>query len=230
MTTRRAVVAFAALGIACGGQREPSGRAADSTPPRDAVSTGAGELRDDFSDPASGWRRRSGDRQGVDYEDGRYVLWVDNDKSSYVGASGWLETREFADTRFEVEATKLSGPAGAPVGVSCRQWSEGEKRGVYFADVDGEGEARLGLYDEQGQTVLATMEHSGLWRDGKNTLRLDCVGSSLAFFLNGEKLLTASNDRFARGRVGVRAGGTSSGLTRVAFDEAAVTVVEGGRP
>jgi len=222
------LLGLAVLVAACGGgPPEEAGRPAE--PAASAVGESAHgaatSLRDDFSDPTSGWRRRSADEQAADYQDGAYVLWVDNDASSYVGASGWFEAREFADTRFDVKATRVSGPAGAPVGLSCRQWSEGERRGLYFADIDGEGEARIGFYDEEGQKILAEVERPGLWGEGENTLRLDCVGPALAFFVNGEKVLAAEDDRFARGRIGLRAGGTSSGVTRVAFDDAVVSVV-----
>jgi len=213
--------------VSCGGGpdegRERPGPAASA-----AVETGATgpSVRDDFSDPSSGWRRRTGEKQGADYQDGAYVLWVDNDASSYVGATSWLEAREFADTRFEVQAARRSGPAGAPVGLSCRQWTEGERRGLYFADVDGEGEVRIGVYDEKGQKILAQGDRPGLWREGENALRLDCLGSALTFFVNGEQVLTAHDDRFERGRVGLRAGGASSGTTKVVFDNAVVNVVE----
>ena len=213
---------------ACGGGQpdQEQGRPGPAASAGVVGGTATGSLRDDFSDPSSGWRRNSIEKQAADYEDGAYVLWVDNDASSYVGAVGWLEGREFADTRFEVKATKRSGPPGAPVGLSCRQWSEGERRGIYFADVAGEGDVRLGLYDEEGQEILAKAERPGLWREGENALRLDCVGQGLTFFVNGEQVLSTNNARFPRGRVGLRAGGTSSGLTRVAFDDAVVSVVE----
>lgn len=228
---RAAVVAALLLG-GCGGGGAQEGAvdpgAASEAGRQAAPAAKAGStIRDDFSDPASGWVRRDNEERGADYRDGAYVVWMDNDASSYVGSSGTYESAEFGDTRFEVQATKRSGPPGAPIGLSCRQWSEnqGERRGVYFADVDGEGEVRIGLYDEEGQEILAAAERPGLWRDGTNTLRLDCVGAALTFFVNGEEVLSARSGRFARGRVGVRAGGTSSGVTRVAFDDAVISVI-----
>lgn len=185
-----------------------------------------GTIRDDFADPTSGWLRRTRDASGADYQEGAYVVWADNDASSYVGSTGTYDSREFTDTRFEVQATKRSGPAGAPVGLLCRQWSEGDRRGVYFADLDGDGEIRIGLYDEDGQQILAEAEQPGLWREGANTLRFDCVGTTLTFFVNGEEVLSGRHDAFGHGRLGVRVGGKSSGVTRVEFDEAVITTID----
>lgn len=216
---------------AASGAVSPPGAAAG-----DAGSGGAGagdpgasqsdQIRDDFADPESGWLRRTNDEYGAEYEGGAYVVWVDNAAANYIASNGiYNARRDLTDTRFEIQATKQSGPAGSPIGLTCRQWRDGDRRGVYYADIDGEGEARLGLYDENGQEVLAEAQRPGLWRDGANALRLDCIGDQITFFVNGEQVLSAGNDRFTEGRVGVSAGGGSSGVTRVAFDDAVITVV-----
>jgi hypothetical protein len=230
------VVLCAALLSGCGkdtGRAEgvdpeaAGGSAAHETPSAKASGAGAATvIRDDFSDPSTGWTRRDSGARTADYVDGTYVLSADNDADQYVGSEARYEARDFADTRFEVEATKLSGPEGSPIGLSCRQFNDGDHRGIYFADVDAEGEARLGMYADGDQTIFSKVERSGLWRDGTNGLRLDCVGHELRFFVNGEEVLSAEDSRLDRGMVGVRAGGTSSGVTRVAFDDAAITVVE----
>jgi hypothetical protein len=183
-------------------------------------------IRDDFSDASSGWTRRDSGARTADYVNGAYVLSADNDADAYVGSEGRYEARELADTRFEVKATKLSGPDGSPIGLSCRQFYEGEHRGVYFADVDGEGEARLGLYADGDQKILSSIERPGLWREGANSLRLDCIGKELRFFINGKEILSASDSRFDHGMVGVDAGGAGSGVTRVSFDNAVITIVK----
>jgi hypothetical protein len=190
---------------------------------------GAGDgtaIHDDFSDPSSGWTRRATGPRTADYVDGAYVLSADNDADEYVGSEGRYEAHEFTNTRFEVKATKLSGPDGSPIGLSCRQFDEGEHRGVYFADVDGEGEARLGLYADGDQKILSSIERPGLWREGANSLRLDCIGNDLRFFVDGDEVLSARDGRFDHGVVGVSAGGAGSGVTRVSFDDAVITIIK----
>jgi hypothetical protein len=223
------LVAGCGLGAAGGDDAGEAAGAATTSGGSGAGGPGALQadvIRDDFSDPESGWLRRTRDEYGADYEDGAYVVWVDNAASNYIASTGSHEAAaELGDTRFEISATKVSGPEGSPIGLSCRQWSDSDRRGIYFADLDAEGEVRVGLYDEEGQQILAEAQRPGLWRDGANALRLDCIGDQISFFVNGEEVLSASNDRFAQGRVGVRAGGGSSGVTRVAFDDAVITVV-----
>lgn len=221
-----AVVLCGVLACGCGGGATEEGGAGAPADSPSATSAGAAgeQIRDDFSDPTSGWTRSAGDERGADYEQGTYVVWSDNDAAEYVGGAGRYEARELTDSRLEVEATKLSGPPGVPVGLSCRQWNDGEGRGIYFADVDAEGEARIGLYENGDQEILAKVERAGLWHDGMNTLRLDCIGDELRFFVNGDEVLSARSDRFDHGQVGLRAGGGSSGVTRVAFDNALITV------
>jgi hypothetical protein len=196
-----------------------------SASPAGGASAGTA-IRDDFSNPSSGWTRRDSGPRTADYVDGAYVLSADNDADEYVGSEGRYEARDLANARFEVEATKLAGPDDSPIGLSCRQFSDGEHRGIYFADVDGEGEARLGLYADGDQKILSSTERPGLWRQGTNSLRLDCVGNELDFFVNGKDVLSAQDSRFDHGMVGVRAGGASSGVTRVSFDNAVITVVK----
>jgi len=182
-------------------------------------------IHDDFSAPSSGWTRRDSGARTADYVDGAYVLSADNDTDQYVGSEGRYEARDFTDARIEVKATKLSGPDDSPIGLSCRQFADGEHRGIYFADVDGEGEARLGLYADGDQKILSSIERPGLWHEGTNSLRLDCVGKDLRFFVGGTEILSAQDGSFDHGKVGVRAGGASSGVTRVSFDDAVITIV-----
>ncbi len=222
------VVLCGALVSGCGhggaGDSDTAAKAPSASP---AGGPGARNvIHDDFSAPSSGWTRRDSGARTADYVDGAYVLSADNDADEYVGSEGRYGARDFTDARFEVEATKLSGPDGSPIGLSCRQFGDGEHRGIYFADVDGEGEARLGLYADGDQKILSSIERPGLWREGTNNLRLDCIGNELRFFVNGEEVLSAQDGRFDHGMVGVRAGGISSGVTRVAFDDAVITIVE----
>lgn len=198
---------------------------APSTSPAGGAAAGT-VIRDDFSDPSSGWTRRASGVRTADYVDGAYVLSADNDTDEYVGSEGRYEARELGNTRFEVKATKLSGPDDSPIGLSCRQFNEGGHRGNYFADVDGEGEARLGLYADGDQTILSTVERAGLWHEGANSLRLDCIGKELRFSVNGKEVLSAEDGRFDHGMVGVDAGGAGSGVTRVSFDDAVITIVK----
>lgn len=206
--------------------RAPAHEAAAAGPVYGA-STGAGDqagttggviLKDDFSDPASGFIHQDVGSRGADYRDGHYEVWVDNDKEQYVASVGSMEGRPFADGRIEVTATPLSLPDGGGFGVLCRVGEDG--RNHYDADVEKDGSVRIQRYDPD-QTVLARGSVDPLG-DGPVRLRLDCVGDRLAFFVNGKEAASATDGALKRGDVGFSAGGGSEGVTRVAFDDLVV--------
>ena len=217
------------LTAACGRDEAASGAAPAASPAAVPAAGGAESasalLRDDFSDPASGWTVRDRGDYRNEYADGRYVLRVDNARSPYVSNVAYREG-ELGDVRIEVDATRLAGAPSAGVGIDCRR-AGADGAGTYYGDVDAEGNARIVAHGEE-QEVLVEIERQGLWRDGANRLRLDCVGDELSLWLNGERLLSTHDDRYRRGRIGLRAGGGSDEPTEVAFDDLLVTAPGAG--
>jgi hypothetical protein len=216
-------------------QEPPAGGAVDAGEPEtSAVPQGAagaaaeasGEvlLRDDFSDPASGWTVRNAGDYRNEYRDGVYVSWVDNARSSYIGNLTFLD-RDLGDVRIEVDATKRSGSPSADVGVVCRQQPRGQV-GRYYGEVDEEGAVRVGAYADS-EEILARAERPGIWQPGANRLQLDCVGERITFWLNGERLLSATDSRWSSGRIGLLAGGGRDEATEVAFDNLVVSAAQG---
>ena len=212
------------LAVACAGPEaadEAASAPAPAPPAAEVAADGGGALlRDDFSDPASGWtvRDRGGYRNA--YVDGRYVIAVDNAGSPYVSSAAYREG-DLGDVRIEVDATRLAGAPSTSVGIDCRR-AGADAVGTYYADVDAEGEVRIVAHGEE-QEVLVEIERPGVWREGANRLRFDCVGDELSFWLNGERLLSTHDGRYRSGRIGLRAGGGSGEPTEVAFDDLVVT-------
>jgi|GEM_PF-2337423 len=228
---RIAVVGLAVLtvaAVACSQERSspPSETsAAAGTAAGAAGPAGAVLLSDDFSSPdAHGWTVRDSGDYGNEIRDGQYLVWVDNDSAQYVANTGFADG-DFADVQIEVTATELSGDPSAGIGVICRRAPSGQE-GSYYADVDEEGSVRIAAQGDE-QEILAETERPGVWKDGANRLRLDCVGNDITFWLNGTKLLEARDGRYRSGRIGVRAGGAGRGETRVAFDDVKVTAPGG---
>ena len=224
---RIAAVGLAVLtvtAVACSQERSspPSERSAEAGA---AGTGGAVLLSDDFSTPdTNGWTVRDSGDYGNEIRDGQYIVWVDNDAAQYVADTGFADG-DFTDLQIEVTATKLSGDPSAGVGVICRRAPSGQK-GSYYADVDQEGSVRIAAQGDE-QEILAKAEKPGVWKDGANRLRLDCVGDDITFWVNGQKLLEAKDRRYRSGSIGVRAGGAGRGETRVAFDDVKVTAPGG---
>jgi hypothetical protein len=207
--------------MACAGEDPAATGNARQPPPIDAARAASDlHLQDDFSDPASGFTVRENSTYRNAYQDGVYVVWVDNAASPYV-TNVASRPEEYSDVTVEVDATKRGGSPAATIGLECRRATG--QAGTYFADVDAEGSIRIGAHGDE-QEILAEAERPGLWREGANRLRLNCLGDELVFWLNGERLLAVTDRRYDRGRIGVRAGGSSGQATEVAFDDLLVVV------
>ena len=228
-----AVLVLAAAAVACSKGSPPAGSAAPApaggaattpaTAPDTAPDTTGGSvlMADDFtSADTNGWTVRDLGDYGNEIEDGRYIVWVDNNFAQYVTNGGFADG-DFADVSIEVAATKVSGSPSAGVGIHCRRAPSGQ-HGSYYADVDEEGEVRIAAQGDD-QDVLAEAEMPGLWQDGENHLRLACVGDEITFWVNGKRVLQVQDGRYHSGRVGLGAGGAGRGDTRVAFDDLKVS-------
>jgi len=176
-------------------------------------------VRQSFDKVPEGWELKDEGERGAAVRDGVLLVWIDNSARQYQPMTVRVPG-EYHDVTIEVEVTKRSGAATTAIGLLCRNSTAGR----YFADVDENGEVRLGAnLKGEGQKVLATVEKPKTWREGMNQLRLECMGENLAFSVNGERLLTASDSRLPAGTIGVRAGGAGSDRTEAAFDNLVVT-------
>ncbi len=184
----------------------------------------AAAVRETFDSAPAGWQLGEEAERGAVVRDGALVVWVDNSARAYrpmtVSVPG-----ERRDVAVEAEVRKGGGAPTAAIGLVCRDSDAGR----YFADVDEQGEVRLGAnLKGEGQKVLARLERPGIWREGGNILRLECVADSLSFSVNGERLLAVTDARLAAGSVGLRAGGAGSGRTEARVESLVVTPREVG--
>ena len=172
-------------------------------------------FQDDFSDTGSGWDRTTTDSSSTDYASGAYRIWVNDTNSDFWANPG----KSFTDAQVEVEAIKVAGPDDNDLGVICRYQ---DTDNFYFALISSDGFAGIGK-TKAGQQILLTGDkltpadaiHQG---NNKNTIRLDCVGSSLSLLVNGTQVITATDSDFAKGDVGLIAGTYDTPGTDVQFD------------
>lgn len=172
-------------------------------------------FQDDFSDTSSGWDVVNVDDGITDYEDGVYRIMV-NTPSTDVWANPGLK---FTDTVVEVEATKVSGPDDNDFGVICRYQDESN---FYFFIISSDGYYGLGKVID-GEQVLIGEEELMPSDDIKlgnvtNTVKADCVGSTLTLYANGVQLISVQDSSFASGDVGLMAGTFSEAGTDIHFD------------
>ncbi len=183
----------------------------------------AGEIlfKDDFSDPNSGWDQAASANGETNYVHGYYRIWV-NEPYTDLWANPGLQ---FADVTIEVEASKAGGPEDNVFGLICRSNEAGDQ--YYYFVMSSDGYFGIGKVDGQEQTLLNAdkMLPSDLILQGKqtNTLRADCIGDRLVFYVNGQILAEAQDSEYLTGDIGLTAGSFDKPDIDIHFDNLIVT-------
>jgi hypothetical protein len=172
-------------------------------------------FQDDFSDTSSGWDRVTADTGVTDYAEGVYRIYV-NESGTDVWANPGLE---FSDVTVQVEAIKIGGPDDNDFGVICRSV---DTSNFYFFVISSDGYYGIGKVSNAGQELIGmdAMQPSEaiLQGEASNTIRADCVGSSLSLYVNAEKLDEVQDSEFSTGDVGLIAGSFDTPGTDIHFD------------
>jgi hypothetical protein len=204
------------LGLAaCDGADEVVPNGKSGTPRPNAV------FEDDFSNPASGWETWS-DANGsfVAYQNGGLRILVKEKQFDYWSRPG----KRFVDVRIEVDAIKLAGPNDNDLGVICRYQ---DRNNFYAFLVSSDGYAGILKVDEGKYKVISgtQLTASQYVRQGEalNHLQADCIGQSLAMFVNGQVVAQAQDAGFAAGEVGVIAGTNATPGVDIFFDNFVVS-------
>ncbi|MDQ4005718.1 MAG: hypothetical protein M3135_05385 [Actinomycetota bacterium] len=217
---------------------------APSLPPQSSPTTGqppdVGTIvyEHDFSSPEDGLlggqsqdagTNEFGARSAV-YSEGRLSVHVESHLATYVaGAStegvvgGGLD--DLGDVSIEVDATPIETGAGASWGLSCRR-----QRGVgsfYYAFLeDAGGHARAGIIrqDEPGgewiEIASEPIVAEVLIGEGvRNSLRLDCIGSTLTLYADGVKVVVGTDSTYSSGSAALFANPFQDGEADVLFDD-----------
>jgi hypothetical protein len=176
-------------------------------------------FQDDFSDPDSRWEVGDYDTGGVGYKGGAYFVISLGGSATMWGVAN----RSFDDLIVEVDASQVAGPASNDndYGVVCREQGNGDG---YYLLISGDGyyaviEAEGGDFEP-----LVDWTKSDVVRQGNatNHIRAICDGSSLALFVNGQRLATAEDSTFASGDIALTATSYEDEPTEVHFDNLVV--------
>jgi hypothetical protein len=172
-------------------------------------------FQDDFSDPDSGWNRANTERGETDYADGVYRILVNEANVDIWSKPG----RDFTDVHIEVDALKVGGDRDNRFGVICRAV---DPTHFYTFIISSDGYYGIGkikgeTYQLIGMDSLRPSDAIHLGSEF-NHIRADCVGSTLALYVNGKKLTEVQDAEFATGDVGLIAGTYQSPGTDVRFD------------
>jgi len=159
-------------------------------------------LRDDFSDPDSGWAVIEYENGDVGYGDGYYFT----ETTEEAGMVWGVASQSFSDVVIEVEATQVEAPANNNngFGVMCRVQ---ESNDGYLLRISGDGYAAIHRILGGSFDALVDWEESPAINQGAavNSLRVVCDGSTLALYVNGELVAEATDTTFVEGDIGLAA-------------------------
>jgi len=201
---------FLLTSLACGLPSIPKSPQPTST----AAVSGNVLFQDDFSNTSTGWDRQKNDEGAMDYDAGGYRIMVNAPQTNF-----WSTPhKDFTDVRLEVDEGKLGGPDENRAGLICRDTGDN----YYFFMVTHDGFYGIGIFND-GQTALlgqSEMQSSVAIHTGVNInhLRADCVGDTLTFYVNGQKVAQVHDPTLTHGDVGLIAGTFSQPNTDVIFD------------
>lgn len=172
---------------------------------------------DYFSNPESGWDRVTEEKGSTDYENGGYLIVVNEENSDY-----WANpNKHFSDVRIEVEAQKIGGDDDNDFGVICRYV---DMDNFYTFKISSDGYFGIFKRVDGGSIDLISaesMRFSELINQGDvlNHLTIECVGNRLSLFINGELAAEVYDSDFLSGDVGLMAGTYGVPGTQIQFDD-----------
>ncbi|HET8626738.1 MAG TPA: hypothetical protein VFL91_04935 [Thermomicrobiales bacterium] len=156
-------------------------------------------LRDDFSNPASGWPTGATTGGGAAYAGGGYQITLT--RTDWVIRAYPNQPPGLADVTVDVDATVAAGGAQAGAGIVCRRV---DANNHYLLRITGAGGYAIRKYQGGVWTTLASGTspaiHTG---NATNHLLAACVGSVLALVVNGQRVATVQDSTFVAGEVGL---------------------------
>jgi hypothetical protein len=171
-------------------------------------------FQDDFSDPASGWVAAKTSYGLFEYTGGVYHIHLA--KSNFTTYS-LLPDQNYTDVSMEVDVTRIAGPDDAVFGLVCR--ADGGISDSYrflfvgngsYAILKSEGQLTdLGTFLKQTQAILPG--------NATNHIRVDCAGSTLALYANGQKLYQTQDPDLKSGQIGLYVADGPSGKGNMDF-------------
>jgi len=192
--------------------------AAPTPTPVPPAPSGTVLFQDEFDAPTTGWDRFANDGGIMDYFEGGFRILVQQP-----GLNFWSTPhKNYGDVRVEADVLKLAGPDENRMGVMCRY----QGGNYYFFIISNDGYYGIGKFIN-GQTTLLgqeQMQASPVVQPNMiNRFRVDCIGSTLTFTLNGTQLATVQDGDLKSGDVGVLAGTFTQPGVDVSFDHFVVT-------
>ena len=181
---------------------------------------------DDFSKSTSGWDQHTGSDSTTDYDNGRYLIAVEEPGVDVWGRPGL----DLTDMELEVDAQYDAGPTNNEYGVFCRydRGCDG-RNSFYFFLISSDGYYALGKVIKDVRTILNPAAGSfqpapavKVEPGAVNHLAATCQGDKFSLAVNGTPVGDFSDADLTHGDVGLVAGTFDEGGVRIYFDNVVV--------
>lgn len=198
---------------------------ASACSPQAAVTPGDANLlfKDDFSQPTSGWEKYTGAEGQVGYDNGQYLIRVDQPQIYLWGTPGLNLT----DLTMDVDAAYSAGPLNNEFGVICRFAKNGDKSSFYFFAMSSDGYYASGKVVQNKLTYLdpKDFQASKAIQTGAaatNHLAVGCQGNRMTLAVNNTPLSDFVDNDLKQGDVGLIAGTFDEGGVAIHFKNVVV--------
>jgi hypothetical protein len=196
---------------------EPPPTAEPLATPGSALPVTLDGLTDDFSDPTSGWGVSSGKEGSVGYENGEYVIQVDE-----VDYSLWANPgRTFGDVLIGAKAQLADGGPLADMGVICRYQDTGN---FVYGEITSDGFYSISQVKDGDLKVLTgggkLQPHAAIRTNSQaNQIQFLCADNRFTLIVNDQFVDGIEAEAPASGDVGLLAGTFDKAGARVRFDD-----------
>jgi hypothetical protein len=190
-----------------------------------ACSTGGGlPLRDDFSSSLSGWSTSSGTEGSVEYADSQYVIAVEESNWILWGLAG---EDGLSNIHVEVTAVDAIPDEQAGFGIICHYQDEAN---FYYLGIGADAYYTIAKFEADDAVPLVADGWSVSDKIEINAdsyrVAADCGNGTLALYVNGELIASASDTTFTEGEVGLFALSADTGTAEVHFDDFLVETLD----
>ncbi len=153
-------------------------------------------LKDNFSNPSSGWDVSKSADYVLEYQKGKYHILINKRDGGQVV---WLGSK-YTDMSVQVSAQETAGPSDSDIGVTCRTTDAGN---FYAFKFNMNNEYLIEKYTQWSGTVLAQGQLDSGSLSQQNQIEGVCNGSTLTLVLNGQPVLQTQDSDYTKGGVGL---------------------------
>ena len=157
-------------------------------------------LKDNFTNPSSGWEKLQNSDYTLEYKKGKYHVLVNKQNGGQVV---WIGNK-YTDMSIEVDVQQTAGPTDGEVGVACRPTDSG---GFYAFEFNQNGQ--YGIYKSTDWNspseplAEGTLDPNTLSATSTIHIQGVCDGSNLTLLLNGQAMLQAQDSDYTKGGAGL---------------------------